>query len=109
MRASAVTDLRSHLKQAAKLAADRAHRKQHEHLDAFIAVSGVRDLFSELQMRGAEVIKPLKKDAGPALIVTSRILTVTFSASVNRTPDVSVYRTQGRDDRSHRESDRGEA
>lgn len=48
-----------HLKHAAKLAADRAHRKRHEHLDAYIAVSGVRGLFSELQMRGADVIKPL--------------------------------------------------
>ena len=50
-----------HLKQAAKLAADRAHRKQNEHLDAYVAVSGIRGLFSELQMRGAEVIKPLEE------------------------------------------------
>ena len=44
-----------------KLAADRAHRKQNEHLDAYISVSGIRDVFSELQMRGAEVIKPLEE------------------------------------------------
>jgi uncharacterized glyoxalase superfamily protein PhnB len=50
-----------HLKQAAKLAADRAHRKQNEHLDAYIAVSGIRGLFSELQTRGAEVTKPLEE------------------------------------------------
>jgi catechol 2,3-dioxygenase-like lactoylglutathione lyase family enzyme len=50
-----------HLKQAAKLVADRAHRKEHEHLDAYIAVSGIRDLFRELQMREAEVIKPLEQ------------------------------------------------
>jgi uncharacterized glyoxalase superfamily protein PhnB len=50
-----------HLKHAAKLAGDRAHRKQHEHLDAYVAVCGVRGLFSELQMRGAEVIKPLEE------------------------------------------------
>ena len=50
-----------HLKHAAKLPAERAHRKQNEHLDAYIAVSGVRDLFNELQMRGAEVIKPLEE------------------------------------------------
>jgi catechol 2,3-dioxygenase-like lactoylglutathione lyase family enzyme len=50
-----------HLKYAAKLAADRAHRKENEHLDAYIAVSGIRGLFSELQMRGAEVIKPLEE------------------------------------------------
>jgi catechol 2,3-dioxygenase-like lactoylglutathione lyase family enzyme len=50
-----------HLKHAPKLAADRAHRKQHEHLDAYISVAGIRDLFSELQMRGAEVIKTLEE------------------------------------------------
>ena len=50
-----------HLKQAQKLAADRAHRRQNEHLDAYIAVSGIRGLFGELQTRGAEVIKPLEK------------------------------------------------
>ena len=50
-----------HLKHAPKLAADRAHRKQHEHLDAYISVSGIRDLFSELQTRGAEVIKTLEE------------------------------------------------
>ncbi len=50
-----------HLKQAPKLAADRAHRKQNEHLDAYVAVSGVRDLFRELQTRAARVIKPLEE------------------------------------------------
>ena len=50
-----------HLKEAPKLAADRAHRKQHEHLDAYIAVSGIQGLFSELQRRGADVIKPLEE------------------------------------------------
>jgi catechol 2,3-dioxygenase-like lactoylglutathione lyase family enzyme len=50
-----------HLKHAPKLAADRAHRKQNEHLDAYIAVSGIRGLFSELQTRGAAVTKPLEE------------------------------------------------
>jgi predicted enzyme related to lactoylglutathione lyase len=50
-----------HLKEAPKLAADRAHRRQNEHLDAYISVSGIRGLFSELQMRGTEVIKPLEE------------------------------------------------
>jgi uncharacterized glyoxalase superfamily protein PhnB len=50
-----------HLKEAAKLPAERAHRKENEHLDAYIAVSGVRGLFSELQTRGAEVIRPLEE------------------------------------------------
>jgi uncharacterized glyoxalase superfamily protein PhnB len=50
-----------HLKCAPKLAADREHRKQNEHLDAYIAVCGIRRLFSELKMRGAQVLKPLEE------------------------------------------------
>ena len=48
-----------HLKQAPKVAADREHRKRNEHLDAYIAVSGIQDLFRDLEQRGATVIKPL--------------------------------------------------
>ena len=48
-----------HLKHG--VAADRAHRKQNEHLDAHISVTGVRALFSEFQMRGAEALKPLEE------------------------------------------------
>ena len=50
-----------HLKEAPKVAADREHRKQNEHLDVSIAVSGIRDLFSELQGRGAAIINPLEE------------------------------------------------
>jgi len=50
-----------HLKHAPKLGADREHRKQNEHLDAYISVSGIRALFSELETRGAQVIKPLEE------------------------------------------------
>ena len=50
-----------HLKHAPKPTTDRAYRKQNEHLDAYISVSGIRGLFSELQARGAEVIKPLEE------------------------------------------------
>ena len=50
-----------HLKCAPKTGADRAHRKDNEHLDAFIAVTGVRELFGEFQTRGARVIKPLEE------------------------------------------------
>lgn len=49
-----------HLKHAPKLAAEREHRKQNEHLDAYISVSGIRGLFSELEMRGALVVKSLE-------------------------------------------------
>jgi len=50
-----------HLKHAPKVAVDRAHRKQNEHLDAHISVTGVRALFSEFQMRGAEALGPLEE------------------------------------------------
>jgi catechol 2,3-dioxygenase-like lactoylglutathione lyase family enzyme len=50
-----------HLKHGPRLAGDREHRKQHEHLDAYISVSGIRDLFSELEKRGAQIIKPLEQ------------------------------------------------
>src|SRR5690242_18852675 len=50
-----------HLKCAPKLPADREHRKKNEHLDAYISVSGIRDLFSELETRGAQVTTPLEE------------------------------------------------
>jgi len=49
-----------HLKCAPKTAADRMHRKQQEHLDAYIAVSDAAALHDELQSRGASVTKPLE-------------------------------------------------
>lgn len=51
-----------HLKDAPKCVEAREHRKQNEHLDAFISVSGVRGLFSELETRGAQVIKRLEEE-----------------------------------------------
>jgi catechol 2,3-dioxygenase-like lactoylglutathione lyase family enzyme len=50
-----------HLKCAPKLAEYREYRKQNEHLDAYISVSGIRGLFSELETRGAQVTKPLEE------------------------------------------------
>jgi catechol 2,3-dioxygenase-like lactoylglutathione lyase family enzyme len=50
-----------HLKCAPKLAAGREHRKQNEHLDAYVSVSGIRGLFRELETRGAQVITPLQE------------------------------------------------
>lgn len=50
-----------HLKCAPKSAVDREYRKQNEHLDAYISVSGIRGLFSELETRGAQVIRPLEQ------------------------------------------------
>ena len=48
-----------HLKHAPKVAGDRAHRRTNEHLDAYVAVKGVRALHDELQARGARITKPI--------------------------------------------------
>ncbi len=48
-----------HLKCAPKLPAERAHRRSEEHLDAYLAVSGVRALYDEFVGRGAPIVKPL--------------------------------------------------
>lgn len=50
-----------HLKCAPKTVADRAHRRQNEHLDAFIDVSGIAALFEELKSRGAKILRPLER------------------------------------------------
>ncbi len=50
-----------HLKCALKTLSDRAHRKQHEHLDAYVAVTGVDALYAEMQSRGANITKPLEE------------------------------------------------
>jgi catechol 2,3-dioxygenase-like lactoylglutathione lyase family enzyme len=49
-----------HLKCAPKTLGDRAHRRQHEHLDAYIGVTGVAVLHDELRSRGARISKPLE-------------------------------------------------
>jgi catechol 2,3-dioxygenase-like lactoylglutathione lyase family enzyme len=51
-----------HLKCAPKAAAEREHRKQNEHLDAYVSVEGVRGLFSEFDKRGARLLKPLTEE-----------------------------------------------
>jgi len=52
-----------HLKCAPKLEAERAHRRDGEHLDAFLDVSGVRALHDELVGRGAPISSPLEQRA----------------------------------------------
>jgi len=51
-----------HLKHGTTPAAARDFRKQNEHLDAYISVSGIRELFTELETRGARVLKPLQQE-----------------------------------------------
>jgi catechol 2,3-dioxygenase-like lactoylglutathione lyase family enzyme len=50
-----------HLKCGPKSAADREHRKENEHLDAYISVAGIRELFRELETRGAQMTRPLEQ------------------------------------------------
>jgi len=49
-----------HLKAAPKNEADRAHRQQNEHLDAYMTVSNAAALYDELRSRGAVVTRPLE-------------------------------------------------
>lgn len=42
-----------HLKRAPKTPGDRAHRKQHQHLDAHVTVAGIDAPYEELRSRGA--------------------------------------------------------
>ena len=50
-----------HLKHAPKLVEEREHRRQNEHLDAYVSVTDIRELFSELERRGAQITKPLEE------------------------------------------------
>jgi len=50
-----------HLKCAPKLEAERAHRRSGEHLDAYLVVSGVEELYAELVERGAPITRPLER------------------------------------------------
>jgi catechol 2,3-dioxygenase-like lactoylglutathione lyase family enzyme len=50
-----------HLKCAPKTAADRIHRKQNEHLDAYVGVQGIEALFDELKSKGALIIRSLEE------------------------------------------------
>ena len=50
-----------HLKCAPKTVADRTHRKQNEHLDAYFGVRGIEALFNELKSKGAHIIRSLEE------------------------------------------------
>jgi uncharacterized glyoxalase superfamily protein PhnB len=50
-----------HLKCAPKLQAERSSRRAEEHLDAYLAVSGVQELHDEFVRRGARVMKPVEQ------------------------------------------------
>lgn len=48
-----------HLKCSPRLEAEREHRKSGDHLDAYLSVSGIRELYDEFVGRDAPVVKPL--------------------------------------------------
>jgi catechol 2,3-dioxygenase-like lactoylglutathione lyase family enzyme len=48
-----------HLKCAPRLEGERAHRRAGDHLDAYLDVSGVRELHEELGRRGAPIARAL--------------------------------------------------
>jgi catechol 2,3-dioxygenase-like lactoylglutathione lyase family enzyme len=48
-----------HLKEAPKHPGDRAHRRDHEHLDAYAGVAGIEALYDSCVARGAVILKPL--------------------------------------------------
>ena len=50
-----------HLKCAPKTVADRIHRKQNEHIDAYVGVQGIEALFDELKSKGALIIRSLEE------------------------------------------------
>ena len=48
-----------HLKCAPKTVADRAHRRQAEHLDVYADVTGIDALYEACRTKGATIVKPL--------------------------------------------------
>jgi catechol 2,3-dioxygenase-like lactoylglutathione lyase family enzyme len=50
-----------HLKCAPKTLADRANRKQHQHLDVYAGVIGVAALYEACKAKGATILKPLAR------------------------------------------------
>ena len=55
-----------HLKCAPKTVADRTHRKQNEHLDAYVEIRGIEALFDELKSKGPISFDHSKRDRGVA-------------------------------------------
>ncbi|NJN51225.1 MAG: hypothetical protein HC809_05040 [Gammaproteobacteria bacterium] len=73
-----------HLKCAPKTEADRRHRAEHQHLDAFIEVTNAQSLYREFEGRGVSMLKPLTDQAWGRATFTCRTPTAIFSGSRNR-------------------------
>jgi uncharacterized glyoxalase superfamily protein PhnB len=48
-----------HLKEAPKNAAERTHRRDNEHLDAYVRVKGIDTFYAQCVAKGANILKPL--------------------------------------------------
>ena len=48
-----------HLRHGAKMTSEFEKRREDEHLDAYVNVTGAEALYREVQARGARIIKPL--------------------------------------------------
>ena len=51
--------LELHLKESPKSDADRAHRREHEHLDAAAGVDGIEAFYARCVANGATILRPL--------------------------------------------------
>ncbi len=55
--------LELHLKEAPKHAADRQHRRTHEHLDAAAGVDGIEAFYAQCVATGSTILRPLQATA----------------------------------------------
>jgi catechol 2,3-dioxygenase-like lactoylglutathione lyase family enzyme len=55
--------LELHLKEAPKSAAERQHRREHEHLDAAAGVDGIETFYERCVANGVTIFKPLTATA----------------------------------------------
>ena len=55
--------LELHLKEAPKNAAERQHRREHEHLDAAAGVDGIEAFYDRCLANGATILRPLTATA----------------------------------------------
>src|SRR6516165_9273004 len=55
--------LELHLKEAPKHAAERQHRRDHEHLDAAAGVDGIEAFYDRCLANGAKILRPLTATA----------------------------------------------
>jgi uncharacterized glyoxalase superfamily protein PhnB len=49
-----------HLKEAPKLAGERRHRRDNEHLDAYGEVAGIEAFYRDCVVRGARILQPIQ-------------------------------------------------